>query len=79
LRALGNGQLDLESREVATENAAIRVGLINRECRRPFGARSLWTVRTQGSQSLALGLTLIAAPQLGLDHFATPISSDEIN
>jgi 2',3'-cyclic-nucleotide 2'-phosphodiesterase / 3'-nucleotidase len=28
-------------------------------------------VRTQGSQSLALGLTLIAAPQLGLDHVAT--------
>jgi hypothetical protein len=39
----------------------------DRECgdfSRPFGARSVRWIRTQGSQSLALGLTLIAAPQL---------------
>jgi len=62
LRASGSGQLYVESREVATEIK----GLVPiRDRSRPFGARSLYMVRTQGSQSLASGLTLIAAPQLG--------------
>jgi len=38
--------------------------LITDDRSRPFGARSLQLV-AQGSQSLTLGLTMIAAPQLG--------------
>jgi len=40
----------------------------DRSC--PFGARSLWMAHTQGSQSLAPGLTLSAAPQPGEWHAA---------
>ena len=45
-----------------------RLGLITSHLCRPFGARSLLMVRTQDSQSLALGLTLTAAPQLEEFH-----------
>jgi hypothetical protein len=38
--------------------------VLTRDRNRPFGARSLVDGSTQGSQSLTLGLILIAAPQL---------------
>jgi hypothetical protein len=51
----------------AQRRQRINVVLITLDRSRPFGA--LWVTgdTTQGSQSLTLGLTLIAAPQLDTD------------
>ena len=64
LRALGYGWLDWQSREAATEKSVNRLGLITSNLLSPLRGSITLRALTQGSQSLALGLTLAAAPQL---------------
>ena len=58
---MGNGSLDFGSREAATE---FRTGIDLKVILSPLRGSITLAGLTQGSQSLALGLTLIAAPQL---------------
>src|SRR5436190_22887937 len=63
------GSLDSASRERRQRLRKQRPAITS-DCCRPCGARLLWWL-TQGSQSLALGLTLTAATQLFSPRLAT--------